>query len=342
MPIFKIPIFVALSLVLFASAVGGSYVVFKQQFSSSLEERAAAAFAEGNYLASLRYYSELKETTEATEDPLIKEKVDESKNLLVAEEILKKAQEAAAEGDWFEVKALLQKGDVSLNTSFKEYKEAIDLYVEASNKVKALEKKIETELGDLREEALSEKTKREQVERKVEETKEELQTTIAKGEKREAELREEIQVTAAEKAEAEKKAANERLQKFLNETELYLGMLEKGASKLSESVDEINKDKDGTALALLNQAKTLFDEVSDRAEELLNNRTEEAHKDEVQKLLQATAILITSSRNIGTAVFYLDQKTSSEFTTFLQNGTQGRNSALALMGELKAFIASLR
>ncbi|MBI4118014.1 MAG: exodeoxyribonuclease VII small subunit [Parcubacteria group bacterium] len=342
MPAFKIPTFVVLSLVVFASAVGGSYVVFKQQFASSLEERAAAAFAEGNYAAALRYYSELNESTPEDEGVAVAEKAAESKNLLVAEEILKKAQEAAAEGDWFEVKALLQKGDVSLNTSFKEYKQAIELYVEASDKVKELEKKIETELGDLRDEALSEKTKRKEVERQAEETKEELQTTIAKNEKREAELKQEIQVTTAGKAEAEKKAAEERLQKFLNETELYLGMLEKGATKLSEAVDEINKDKDSTALALLNQAKTLFDEVNDRAEELLNNRTEEAHKDEVQKLLQATAIFITSSRNIGTAVFYLDQKTGTEFTTFLKNGIEGKNSGLSIVGSLKSFVVSLR
>ena len=134
-----------IALGIFAILVGtiyGSSQIFRAYFLNALEEKAAAELSVGNYLASLLHYTELKNNLSKKDEQDTQSNIERVTDLLVAEEIYTKAQRAAENGEWFEVKALLQQSDDTTNTSFKDYKDAIDLYVEAANKVKDLEKKI--------------------------------------------------------------------------------------------------------------------------------------------------------------------------------------------------------
>jgi len=312
--------------------MAGSYSVVDSIIARGLYKKAAEEFQNGNYAAALNLYGHIEENDSDGVDA--KEKIEEARKLLVAEDTFQKARKAAEGGDWLEVKALLQKSDATLNPSFKLYEEAIDLYIESANRVKELEEKIDAELAQFRAEALTEKTKRKQAEEEKEEVKTQLETTISQKEQREKELEESLSKTEAARAEAEAKAQDERLQKFLSEVALYVSMLEKGNGHLEDAREEISEKKDTTALVLINQGKVLFDEVRVRAEELLANRTEEGHEGGVQKILQAVAILIDASRSLGNAVFYIEEQDTEEFSQFLVDARNNQSTALKLLGEL--------
>ncbi|MBI1999218.1 MAG: hypothetical protein HYS74_01000 [Parcubacteria group bacterium] len=331
------------AIIAFAALLGGSYYVIQSQVVGTLEKKATEALVSGDYLASLRHLEDLRESA-PKEASLrsVDEKITEAKNLLLADEILTKARTAAENGDWFQVKALLQQGDATTNTSFTHYKEAIDLYVAAANKVRELEEKIDAELSQFREEALTEKTKRQAAEQKVTQTTQQLETTVAEKQASEQKLQQEISIVSAEKDVAERMAEQERLSKFLNEIDLYLSMLGRGVRYLDDAIVEIDEGKDTTALALLNQGKALFDEVSMRTNELLVNRTENAYKPQVTNLLQAATVLVSAARSFGSAVFYIDQKDGDEFQKFMSDGRQSRAASVKLMDDLRAFILSLR
>lgn len=327
----------------FAVLLGGSYYVIQSEVVGTLEKKATEALASGDYLASLRHLEDLKESApkEAVRRG-VPEKITEAKSLLLADEIFAKARNAAENGDWLQVKALLQQSDATTDTSFTHYKEAIDLYVAAANKVRELEEKIDAELATFREEALAEKAKRQAAEQKATQTTQQLETTVAEKEASELKLQQEISVVSAEKDVAERMAERERLNKFLSELDLYLSMLEKGVRYLDDALVEIDEGKDTTAFTLLNQGKALFDEVNTRTNELLSNRTENVYKPHVTNLLQAATVLISAARSFGGAVFYIDQKDGGEFQKFMSDGRQSRAASLRLIDDLKQFVGSLR
>ena len=331
----------------FALLLAGSYEFLQVRYINDLEQKASEAFNKGDYLASLNSYTSLREN-DVSKDLDVEAKIIESKNLLVAEEVLLQARNAKDDGDWFAVKALLEEGDATTNVSFKYYEEAIALYVESANKVRDLEEKIERELAAFRQEAAQEKARRENAEYKAEiakvetaQIKQELETTIREKEQTTAEL----EAATFAKNAAEQVAIQERFLKFLNEFELYAKMLTRASVFLDDALSEIERGKNTSSLILLNQGKVLFDEVKTRAGDMLDVRTDEQYKGEVRMLLQATTLFIEASRSFGGAVFYIDKETEEDgarFTSLINDGKAANNEALRLLGLVEGFIASSR
>ncbi len=331
-------VFFFLALVLM---VGGGGTLLEKGFLKSVEERAGRELASGDYLASVIEYNKLKEHTDGVLTPEIQHKIEEAEKLLIAEANFNTAKKAAEEGDWLKVRALLTGEATMINTSFTQYEEAIELYIKASEKVKNLEEKIGTELASLKDEALTEKTKREKAEEQVSETKNTLQTTIAEKERKETQLIEQITVAEKGKAEAEQKALAERNAKFANELNLYLGMLEKGNGYLSSALAEIEALKDGPALSYVSDAKSQFTEVNTQGNIFLSERTPEEFKSHTQKLLQASALLTDASRYVGSLVSYMDIKDGEEYKKFFAGAKERRQTAVSLINELRVLVSSL-
>lgn len=331
-------------LILFAASIAGSYQIFRIHMSRSLKAEATASLNAGDYLASLEQYAALQNTVSEKEQKTVSKQVEESRDLLVAEAVYRRAQEAAENGNWFEVKALLQRGDATTNTSFKHYENAVNLYVEASNRVKEIEQKIENELAQMREEALAEKQRRQAAEQEreaaqetAENVQEQLETTLSAKQKTEAEL----QQTKTEAQQAKEEARAERLEKFLNELELYADMLANSVNHLQNAIDEIKRESDFSALAYIKQAETLFGEVSMRAEELRENRAPSEYVPQVQNLLKASALLADSSQNTRDAAFYVNRD-QNKIDEYLGQARRSRNNATALIEQAKQFIENTR
>ncbi|MBI3019793.1 MAG: hypothetical protein HYY60_00490, partial [Parcubacteria group bacterium] len=336
----------------FTLILAGSYKFFYENSINGLKEEADAALKNGDYLASLQKFSDLKEKENNAPDAAQAEKAEakivESKNLLVAEMLLARAEKAKEDGDWFAVKALLEDADATTNNSFKNYEQAVALYLEAAGKVSDLEKKIEAELAKFRQEAVDEKARRESAEEVVTEVKEEvadvkqkLETSIREKEITAAEL----QAATSQKNAAVEQAARERFLKFLNELDLYANMLTRAEGYLDDAVSEIEKGKDTSSLILLNQGKVLFDEVNTRANEMLASRAEEQYKGDVRTLLQSAALFTASARSFGNAVFYIEKKNQEEadaFAKFMTEGRAAKQEAARLLNAAKEFIVNSR
>jgi len=115
-------------------------------------------------------------------------------------------------------------------------------------------------------------------------------------------------------------------------------MLVKGLGYLDEAQTEIKEKKDTTALVLINQGKTLFDEVRVRVEGFLRERTEEQYKVEVQKLLQSASLLINAGRHLGNATFYIEAEESEKFITLLNQANEYKNTARQLVEQVQLFV----
>ncbi|MBI2109015.1 MAG: hypothetical protein HYT93_02420 [Parcubacteria group bacterium] len=318
------------------SLVGNLFL--QKSFSKRLVKEAGKELAAGNYLSSLAKYNSAAERTFGETSALAEQKTEEAKDLLVAGVNFEKAKKAAEEGDWLETKALLTGDPAVINTSFVYYREAIELFLEASEKVKALEEKIDTELKKLKVEAAEEKKLRENAEVKITETQTQLQSTIAEKTKTEQVLRSEIEQKASEAAQAKAQAEAERLQKFKNELDVYVSMLTKGNGYLTNALFEINKSTSSfLIIGIVEQAKALFDEAEIRGKNLLDERTPESLKTYVQKLLQASALFLDASQRMGSLV-YTGKENESEFQRLSQEISEGRNTALQITQELQNFV----
>ncbi len=308
-----------IAFIVLVSAAGVGTVFLQKQLSVQIAEDASEKFQAGNYLASLVGYSSVKDRAIKQAVPAVEQKIEQSKELLIAEVNFQKARRAADEGNWLEAKALLA-GDASMiNTSFTYYQDAIDLFLEASDKVKALEQKIDAELKQLKVEAGEEKKKREHAETTIAETRAELTTTIAEKTKTEEVLRGEIQEKTGEALKAKAEAEAERLGKFKNELGVYISMLMKGNAYIADALTEINRAKDTTALLFVGQGKALFDEVSIRGQDILEERTPENFKE-------------------YTLVFYIGKEDGAEFQALMNEITERRNAATGILRELQNFV----
>lgn len=313
-------------------------IFLQREFAERAIREAEADVSAGNYLASIAKYENVKSRAFGDLKEEAAERLEASKEFLVAEANFKKAKEAAEEGDWLKTKVLLSEDPALVNSAFSHYEEAINLFLEASEKVRALEKKIEAELEQLKREAAQEKKLRETVETQVVETKSKLEATITEKKKTEEALRSEIeeQSEAAEKARAEAEA--ERLAKFKNELDVYVSMLLKGNGHLDSALVEVGNKKDTTALLFVGQAKALFDEAELRGKDLRDARTPESLKEQAEKLLTAASLFIDASRRIGNLVFYIGKESDPQFNTLKQEAAEKRNSAEKFIQELKNFV----
>ena len=322
---------------LLAVGSGGMHLFLQSANSSDLTSAAFQSFESGDYETSLANFNTLKKETDSPGQTVLV-KIEESKDLLVAKEIFEIAKKAADQGEWLEVKALLERSAATTNTSFHEYQEAVALYVTAAEKVRSLEKKIVQELSALKQEALAEKKGREEVLHEVSVTKKELESTLLQKEQTEAAL----QVQKSETIKAKEEAEKEKIKKFGAELGVYVGMLTQGREYLDNAIVEIDAGKDATPPILISQGKVLFTEVKEKGENLLASRTPETHKEQTQKLLQAVALFIESSRGLGSAVLYMDNKEDPGFTVPFAKGKRERNDASQIVSGLQTFISSLQ
>ncbi|MBI2047556.1 MAG: hypothetical protein HYT27_00295 [Parcubacteria group bacterium] len=330
------------TLVAFLSLIfiaGTGTILLQKEFSQYLARKADKEFSAGNYLASLVGFKKAEERVLLGGALEVQQKIKESKELLVAEVNFEKAKKAAEEGDWLEAKALLAGDPAMINTTFLHYQEAIDLFLEASEKVKVLEEIIDSELKKLKTEAAIEKERRESAEGKILQTQTQLQSTIAEKTKTEEVLRSEIEQKASEVEKVKAEVEVERLKKFKNELDVYVSMLVKGDGYLASALSEIEKENESTLLVvgIIELGKGLFDEANIRGEDMLAERTPDNLKTHVQKLLQATALLSDVSKKMGSLV-YVGKENESEFQNLKQEITERRNTATQLTQELQNFV----
>ncbi|MAG12518.1 hypothetical protein CL630_01770 [bacterium] len=339
------PYFKALmAFLLLTALLSGGYAVFQREFLENMKQRAVQELGDGNYLASILQLNELKEISE--DESVIESAeldIQKAQDLLVAEKNFEKAKTAAEEGDWLVTKTILEGDAAVINTSFKYYQEAIDLFLEASEKIKYLEEKIDTEIRKLKDEAVEEKKLRETAEAQAAETQEQLETTIEERAIAETVLKRQIRENESKVELAKGEIATERLEKFKNELDVYREMLVTGIGHLDNALGEVENNNNTNAFALISvvsQGKTLFDEVEVLGQELLEQRTPKEHKIYTNKLMQAAALLIEASQRTVSLVFSDMGGTESEFETLLNEIKQRKNTALQLIQEIQNFISS--
>lgn len=346
----KIAIWIILVSVVGAGAL---YSWNQKSFPEELEKSAQGEFDSGNYVAALVLYDKLQENSPA--DALIEAKLKEIQELLVAEDNFLKAEQAAENEQWYDVRALLQTNGATSNAKFKYSAEALELYQQAEGEIESLEKETAIQIANLQQTVTEEKSTRARVEQKKSQTEVKLLETIAQKQRTEdalqstKELLEESEKKIAKTQSqlereqriaraASQEAERERFEKFLNEVKIYEEMLRKGDEYLDFSLGEIDRAKDIPALIYIAQGKVLFDEVYIRVLELRSNRTPLAYKERTDDIVQAATLFIDSSRSLRNAVIYIEEKQGEEFSDHFKQGKNLKDRAEVLLQRTKQFI----
>lgn len=306
-------------------------IIWRTTSLYSLQKSADSAFQKGDYLTALVKYSTLQDKHE-TEETF--GKIEKTKKFIVAEENFLRAKEASEEGDWLEVKPLIDDARVA-DPNFKYYDDVRKLYSEASDKIEFLEKKIEGEIQILKKEAETQKLEKEAAKSETERIRTNLEATISEKEKYES-LADESERRAKE---ALREAEKERFEKFLNELSLLVEMAENGDAYLEDAINDIDNNKDTSAFVFINQARILFDNVKKNANELKQNRTPVENLAMADGLLQSAGYFISSSRNLANAVIYIDEK-NDNFYLYFDQGKSLKNSAAKELDKIRGFINS--
>ncbi len=330
---------VLLALSVLTSAAGGAYVIAEREAQASLVEEGKRALADGNYLASLVSFSELK--SKVPNDPAIADGAAQSEEFLVADKLLVRARAAAEEGDWLSVRALLEASGAATKSSFAGYDEALTLLANATAKVSILEEKITSELLLLKQEASAERNARQLLQSEKSRVETRFETARQENEARETALKEKLSETASEAQAAKEVADKERLQKFVNELAVYVGLLENGMKDLDSARADADAKRDTSALIYLNQGNAFFDEVREKAEGLLASRTPSGLENRVRDLVKAGTLLVSASRSFGNMVLYIDEE-GGDFNAHKVAGQLTQADAGKLVQELKSFISANR
>lgn len=314
---------VAIIVILIIPLLIGGFFAQKSYSLSQFLKQADAAFESGNYMAALANYFSLQESDPGNNE--IAEKIENTKELLVAKENFKKAKEAAERGDWLSVKPLLLDIPDSSNSL---YEEMLSLYQEAAEKVKVLEDKIAFEIAALKNEAT--RTKREREKALAEALAIEVQLKNVQAQKEEIERQ--AQIAQQETEDALKLIEEERVAKFFNELSLLIDLLKNGENLLSQAISHIESGNNITALSFLNQARSLFDNVKEHGQDLKENRTPEQYMSTTEKLLESSSLFASSVLNLASATIFFP-----EDLTYFNSGRELFLSGVNLLNELQAF-----
>ena len=347
-----IKIFGVVTLLVFLGT--GGYYVSKRVSLNSLRASVGSSLSQGNYLAALAAYNELKSSSPSEEG--LQEKIAEAGRLLVAEENFKKAKEAGEREDWETARALLKESEALKNSFFSHYKEAKELYEVAEALAASAAHKTAVTIREYESKAVVEKAKREETEiarRTLEGTLKEKEKSLTAKQFEAAETGKRLVET--EKAAEETKnqltkeqartkilleaVANESRQKFINELRAYRDMAEKGKLQLQNAITEINGSRDVTALIYVSQGKILFEEARTKTAEF-RGRAAPEYQSRVDELTKALDIFLEDAKQLRNAVVYIDDQKSANFTGSLSQAKTFIATSESVLAGVSWFIQS--
>lgn len=348
---------IALALVLLLAGGGGFFIFVTKLSFKNLEKEAFAALESGNYAAALALYDNLKEGT--PDDAVLDGVIEEIKSFLVAEANYASAKEAADEGRWFDVRALLRGSAAVENADFISYAGAKTLFEQAEAEIAALTEENTSLIAELEETAAEEAARRRQTEAErvqaVAELKTQLQETAAAKENIQAELQsakteltqsqEEIQKAQSEyereraKAQALAEAAErERHANFLADLEGYVGTINNGVDKLRTAAAELSNGDGTTAHSRIIEAKALFEEAR-AVGDLRERNVAKEYQTAADTALRAILHFQDAAKHLDGARAFADDQGSTEYGAFLDAYQSFFDDGIALLKEVEQFLS---
>ena len=337
---------------LFVSVVGvrtliGEYAI--QTTRHTIE----TALAEGDYAVALGLLTDL-EANMKTKDPKIEEDRVFATTLLIATANYEKAKVSAEQGEWFDVRALLRESDAVRNQNFIHYKDALTLLSFAEERIASLENSTAGKIAGLEEKTVKEKQHSRSLQSELEVTKEQkkqtanvLDTTkqlLEKSKQKVTETEAEVEHKKQLLLEEQQKvtalaaqAAREKLEKFLNEINVYVASLRDADGYITLALNEIRQKKDVSAILYVSQAKTLFDDVYGKAVGL-RDRSDETKKEWAERIVSATTDFLVTTKNLRNAVIVIDEQEGDAFISYMKKAEEARVHANALVQEVEAFV----
>lgn len=353
--IFNLAVKALLGVLVAVALGGGGYYAVKMYNSRTLSRSLSEHLDSGDYLAALGAAGKLKEG--GAKNAALDESIASAARLLVAEDALAKAKQAAEEKRFADAGALLRASAALTDPSFRRLQEAKKLYEEVEALAASVAHKTAVTISTLEEKAKSETVKRQELEqnkKKLEGTLSEKEQSLSQSKAETAQAR---QSAEASRKEADAKQAalvaeqararalmeaveKESKQKFFNELKVYRDMAQKGKEQLDNAVTELNAKRDVTALIYVSQGKILFEEAKSRTADLRNSRTPSAYQSRVDDLIKALGEFLEASKQLRNAVVYIDEQGSAEFTVGLSKGKTALANAAALLQAVSDLIAS--
>ena len=338
-------------------AIGGYFVV-KEDGVRALREILRNRLEAGDYLAALATAGKIKEAGESTEE--LETTIAQTARLLVAEDIYRQAVKASKEERWVDARALLTESEAVSNPSFKYYEEAGRLLQEAEALAAGVAHKAAVTISNLEERAKTEQSKRQELEQK----QKSLEGTLSEKENSISQSRSETAI-AKQKAEQYKKDSEDKQvallleqarakqlmeqvekeskQKFFNEFRIYRDMAQKGKEQLDNAIAEINSKRDVTAIVsvasvYIGQGKILFDEAKNKIADFRDARTPVAYAGKVGDLVSSLSQFLESSRQLRSALLYIDEEGSAEFMGSFSKGKDALGNAVSLLSGVSDFL----
>lgn len=321
-------------------ATTSAYSLVNRYAFNKLEKTAGEELEKGNYSSALLMYNKLKDSSE---DESFAEQAEKTKNLLIAEENYAKALQLAEAEKWLDVEILLENSGALDIQEFKFLEESQALYEKAKNLVDSYEREVSDEISNLKQSVKHETAKRQQTESQLnttisqkKQTEDTLQSTAqlleqSQTKMNETQLQYEEEQRRAE--EAERQAEKEKLDKFTNELNIYIGMLKGGNEQLNLAVAEINQSSaDFSILFYIGQAEFLFDEAHNKSVDLRNNRTLAGFEGVVDKVTQSADLFNDAAQSFRKAVFYMGED-NDQFNLYFNEGNDFKMQAFGLAND---------
>ncbi|TSC62854.1 MAG: hypothetical protein G01um101448_737 [Parcubacteria group bacterium Gr01-1014_48] len=334
-------------------SIVGVRAMLEEYAVQTIRKNIETALASGDYTAALSLLGDL-ENTVGTSDPDLATKKSLAATLLIATANFEKAKLAAEKGEWFDVRALLRGGDSVQNESFIYHKEAVILLAFAEERIGALQTTNDAAIAGLEQTTVQERKRSKSLQTELKATIEQKNKTVhdlgttqqllEQSNQKVTESATEIEHKKALLLEEQKKvvalaeqAAREKLEKLLNELNVYVASLRDADGYITLALDEIKQKKDVSALLYLSQAKTLFDDVYGKAVGL-RDRSEDVKKEWPERISTAAADFLATTKNLRNAVIVIDEQEGEAFISYMKKAEESRIHASTLVGETKTYI----
>lgn len=319
----------------------------------TIRKNAETAFSNGDYTAALGFLTDL-EGSVGSGDPDVAVQKLLATTLIIASANFEKAKVAADSGEWFDVRALLRDGEAVHNESFIYHEEAMTLLAFAEERIEALQNTNNAAIAGLEQTTVQEKKRSKSLQTELKATIEQKNKTVSdlgttqqlleKSNQKVTESAAEIEAKKALLLEEQKKvvalaeqAAREKLEKLLNELNVYVASLRDADGYLTLALDEIKQKKDVSALLYLSQARTLFDDVYGKAVGL-RDRSEDTKKEWAERISTAAADFLATTKNLRNAVIVIDEQNGEAFISYMKKAEELRAHASTLVMEVKTYI----
>jgi hypothetical protein len=312
----------------------------------SAEQKAESDLAKGDYAAALVAFNNLKE--DSPNDEGVVAKYREAKSMVIAEELFNRAKKAAEDGAWLDTKVLLDDENIVLNPGFKHYDEAVTLYKDAEERITVLEQANDQTILKLEQLSEEERARAEQIaadlqnislakqktEQDLESAQGELSDVQSKATQTLADLESE-QLRAQDLAD---QIEEEQLAAFAQELKIYADMLTQGEWHLNNGLVEISQSEEINTLILVGQAKSFFEEVKSKANDLRDNRPLGQYMDKVDLIIQSANLYLSAGKSLRNAVVYIDDQQSAGYIEEINQVNSLKAQARALLNLAYQFI----